>query len=127
MNMDTEQTFEEKRRFSRVNFDTEVHLVSAEGSWGCRLIDISLKGILVTTPAGWTAKIGDHFLVELLMDSEDAAIRMEVSAMHIGEHHTGFRCEHIDLDSISHLRRLIELNLGDLDTLHRELSELAHQ
>ena len=125
--MDNKETFEEKRRFSRINFDTDIHLVSAEGSWSCRLIDISLKGILVSVPAGWTAKPGDHFLVELLMDNEDAVIRMEVSAMHIGEDHAGFRCEHIDLDSISHLRRLVELNLGDSEILQRELSELVHQ
>ena len=46
--------------------------------------------------------------------------------MHIEDDHTGYRCEHIDLDSISHLRRLVELNLGDPDILDRELSELSH-
>jgi hypothetical protein len=38
----------------------------------------------------------------------------------------GLQTEHIDLDSISHLRRLIELNVGDADILNRELGELVH-
>jgi hypothetical protein len=115
-----------KRKFSRIPFDTKVHLVSAEGSWDCQLLDISLKGLLLTTPAKWQTKIGNHYLVELLTENEEATIRMEVSVMHIEDRQAGFRCEHIDLDSISHLRRLVELNLGDSDLLDRELSELTH-
>lgn len=121
-----DETRPDKRKFSRITFDTDIHLVSAEGSWDCRLLDISLKGMLVSTPKGWKAKIGDHFLAEMLQENQDASIRMEVSVMHIEGDHVGFRCEHIDLDSISHLRRLVELNLGDSDILKRELSELSH-
>ena len=124
--MENKNPSDDKRKFSRIPFETNVHLVSAEGSWDCQLIDISLKGLLATTPAGWKAKAGEHYLAEMLMENEDATIRMEVSVMHTEENHAGFRCEHIDLDSISHLRRLVELNLGDADILERELSELTH-
>lgn len=124
--MSSQAPTDDKRKFSRIPFDTNIHLVSAEGSWNCPLLDISLKGLLVTTPAGWKAKTGDHYLAEMLTENSDATIRMEVSVMHIEGNHTGFRCEHIDLDSISHLRRLVELNLGDSDILERELSELSH-
>lgn len=124
--MDTESSSDEKRRFSRVPFDTDVHLVSAQGSWHVRLIDVSLKGILTALPANWHTKIGDHYLVEMLTDNQEATIRMEVSVAHVEEDHVGFRCEHIDLDSVTHLRRLLELNLGDAEILYRELSELSH-
>ncbi|NOX77077.1 MAG: PilZ domain-containing protein [Gammaproteobacteria bacterium] len=117
----------DKRRFSRINFDADAHLVSAEGSWHGRLVDISLKGLLIDIPNNWTPKIQERFLVELLMENEEAAIRMEVSVAHVDDKHAGLRCEHIDLDSISHLRRLVELNLGDADILDRELAELSHQ
>ncbi|MGF1806791.1 PilZ domain-containing protein, partial [Aliivibrio sifiae] len=33
--------------------------------------------------------------------------------------------QHIDIDSISHLKRLIELNVGNSDMLLRQLSELT--
>jgi hypothetical protein len=60
----------------------------------------------------------------MLTENPDATVRMEVSLKHIEGQHAGFRCEHIDLDSISRLRRLVELNLGDSESLHRELTEL---
>ncbi len=121
--METEQS-NDKRHFSRIPFVTGIHLVNAEGSWNAQLIDVSLKGILATRPGGWHSKIGDRYLVEMLTEIPEAGIRMEVSVAHVEEQHAGFRCEHIDLDSVSHLRRLVELNLGDSDILNRELAEL---
>lgn len=123
--MNTNNSSVDKRRFSRIEFDAEVSLISDKGIWKCKLIDISLKGLLSTVPRIWEADIGDRYLIELFADNEDAVIRMEASITHIGEMQVGFRCEHIDLDSISNLRRLVELNLGDTETLNRELSELG--
>lgn len=123
--MDKQEPQDDKRRFSRVPFDAALHLASAEGSWHSKLIDISLKGMLASVPSNWKAKIGDHYLVELLMDDHDTAIRMEVSVMHQTPEHVGFRCEHIDMDSATHLRRLVELNLGNSTVLNRDLSELG--
>ncbi len=61
-----------------------------------------------------------------LKGSDETVIRMEVSVSHIENGHVGCRCKHIDLDSVSHLRRPVELNIGDTDILNRELSELSH-
>jgi hypothetical protein len=36
-------------------------------------------------------------------------------------------CISVDLDSVSHLRRLIELNIGDASAAERELSELISE
>ncbi len=119
------QEFNEKRHFSRIHFDADTYLISAEGSWRCHLIDLSLKGALIDAPRDWSGRPNDHFLLELALDGNDAVIRMEVSVSHIENDHVGFRCEHIDLDSISHLRRLVELNLGNAELLDRELSALS--
>ena len=116
----------DKRRFSRVPFASTIQMVNAKGSWDVQLIDVSLKGILAAVPADWRTKIGDHYLVEMLTENEEATIRMEVSVAHIEGQRVGFRCEHIDLDSITHLRRLVELNLGNDEMLHRELTDLFH-
>lgn len=121
--MNTEEATD-KRKFSRIPFVTNILLVNAQGTWNAQLVDISLKGLLATRPGGWRAKIGDRYLVEMLTDNPQATVRMEVSLKHVEGQQAGFRCEHIDLDSISHLRRLVELNLGDSESLHRELTEL---
>ncbi len=116
---------EEHRQFSRIPFDATVTVTSAEGSWDCALTDISLKGVLVEKPKDWTGQIEDTSMVELELSGSDASIRMDVVVAHIEDKHIGFRCEHIDLDSITHLRRLIELNIGDTDILNRELHALG--
>jgi len=46
---------------------------------------------------------------------------------HIEENHIGLKCHSIDIDSITHLKRLVELNLADETLLHRELETLIHQ
>jgi hypothetical protein len=51
---------------------------------------------------------------------------MEVRLTHDDHGHLGFVCEHIDLESIAHLRRLVELNLADHNELERELAALIH-
>jgi len=116
---------EEHRLFSRIPFEATVHITSVDGSWDCPLIDISLKGLLLSKPEGWSGAIDDPFLVELELSGSDASIRMDVTVAHVEDQHIGFRCEHIDLDSITHLRRLVELNVGDIDILNRELSALG--
>lgn len=122
--MSAEKSRPEQRHFSRVLFDSDVRLVGSTGSWDSTLIDLSLKGALVATPANWHGKIGDHLLLELSLD-EETIIRMEVSVTHMEAGHIGLRCDHIDIDSISHLRRLVELNVGDSEVLYRELGELS--
>lgn len=123
--MESKTGIKDKRRFTRVPFSVPVQLVSADGSWQCQLLDISLKGILTTLPKHWRGGIGGHYLVELPLENSGICIRMEVTVSHIEEDHAGFRCEHIDLESISHLRRLVELNIGDATILDRELNELT--
>lgn len=116
---------EQKRHFTRVPFDADVRLVSPSGDgWDSRLYDISLKGALIAEPEGWQGQRGDEFLLEILLAGENIKIDMNVSVAHIEDGRIGFFCEFIDIDSISHLHRLIQLNLGDESQLKREISEM---
>lgn len=117
----------DQRQFTRIPFESPVHIVSAEGAWNCNLVDISLNGVLVDEPQGWKAQVDDLFLLELDLHDSDIEIRMEVIVAHMEPGRVGFKCKHIDLDSITHLRRLVELNLGSTDILSRELSALGGQ
>jgi hypothetical protein len=57
----------------------------------------------------------------------DTLVQMEVLLTRTDHELLGFVCQHIDLDSISHLRRLVELNLGDVSLLERELAALGEE
>ncbi|MCQ4322614.1 PilZ domain-containing protein [Stutzerimonas stutzeri] len=118
------QTRGERRRFQRFAFDAETELVQGQRRWPVELHDLSLKGLLVHRPAGWDADPSLPFEVRIRL-ADDAEVRMEVETTHDEGELIGLVCRHIDVESISHLRRLVELNLGDEALLERELAALG--
>lgn len=117
-------TANERRRFQRIAFDAPTELVQGERRWSAVLHDLSLKGLMVETPAHWNADPEQPFEARIQLGDE-ARVRMEVLLTRTQDGYLGFVCRHIDLDSISHLRRLVELNLGDESLLERELAALG--
>jgi hypothetical protein len=113
----------DRRRFRRAAFRAEVRLVDAAGATPAGLIDISLKGALVDAPSQWRGRVGTAARLELRL-ADDREISMAMVVCHIEGARVGLRCIDIDLDSITHLRRLVELNTGDPALLDRELAAL---
>ena len=64
----------DKRHFTRITFESPVHLANSEGIWNSKLVDISLNGVLVEKPTGWNAKLGDKFLLKLELHESDIEI-----------------------------------------------------
>ena len=90
------------------------------------LIDISLKGILVTAPRGITAKPGTAMTVEIpLGDPGAESITLQGEAVTARDGQLSVRIREIEMDSMIHLRRMLELNLGDPDLIERELGDLG--
>lgn len=115
---------EQRRLFSRIHFAGGARLLSG-GQWNpCDVLDLSLKGACVKASPGMATRIGESVTLVLSLGEGKAAVRMEGEVAHIEDAHIGFICREIDLDSITHLRRLLELNLGDATLLDRELSTL---
>lgn len=116
---------DERRHFSRILFNAECTLHQNDLEWTTEVLDISLRGLLVHKP--------DHFLMDRNEPCE-ATIRLSGSNNHIimslyfsheDQSTLGFRCKHIDIDSMTHLKRLVELNLGSEAMLRRELQALT--
>lgn len=115
---------EDKRRFSRIPFDATVLLSKDGQEWRTGMLDISLNGLLVKAPPGWDAVTGQHFSAEILFSEAGPVIAAEVTVAHQQEGRVGLQVRNIDVDSVAHLRRLVELNLGDEALLNRELELL---
>ncbi|CRL50472.1 MULTISPECIES: PilZ domain-containing protein [unclassified Pseudomonas] len=113
----------DRRRFKRIAFDAQTELRQAEYIWQVKLIDLSLKGLLVEKPEPWLGNREHHFCVDVHLTPE-VAIKMDVLLTHDDHGQLGFVCKHISLESIQRLRRLIEFNLGDPQELERELGAL---
>lgn len=117
---------QERRQFSRIPFDAVAHIRTQQGDihLDCPVMDISLKGVLIERPDTLQLSLGDNVQLNLLLDNGEAVIQMSAIVAHIDDISIGLACEQIDLDSITHLKRLVELNLGDHGLLHRELTAL---
>jgi len=114
----------DRRRFWRAGFRANVQLTGDAAAIPAELIDISLNGALVEVHGLWLAHAGDACRLVLSL-GEDAAISMETVVAHVQGSRVGLGCVDIDVESITHLRRLVELNAGDPALLDRELAALV--
>jgi len=118
------ETSSDRRRFQRIAFDAQTELEQGARRWPVELHDVSLKGLLVHRPTNWDADPNQPFEARIRL-ADDAEVRMQVELSHSEGELIGLVCRHIDVVSISHLRRLVELNLGDEALLERELAALG--
>jgi len=118
------RSMSEQRKFSRVAFDAQCMISTGGVAREAHLIDIALKGVMVELPRESQPLKDTKVQVVVKLGADDALIRMETVVYWNEGDRLGLRCVSIDMDSISHLRRLIELNTGDAELIHRELSQL---
>lgn len=115
----------ERRQFARVAFAAGAELITTDARLHCQVLDISLKGVLLQLPPGPPPQAGMPCLVKLPLGGEGGtAIAMAGELAHVEGDHAGVLCRSIDLESITHLRRLIEVNLADTTASERELQAL---
>ena len=116
----------QRRHLTRIPFDADFRIGESgqPASYSGHIIDLSLKGALIARPAALPIKLGDSLALELLLGAGDLHIQMQVRVAHLHEHAIGVVCEHLDLESMTHLCRFLELNLGSHALLERELGEM---
>ncbi|GIU13223.1 MULTISPECIES: PilZ domain-containing protein [unclassified Shewanella] len=118
---------DERRLFSRLTFATDAKLISHDSPHQTcsttKLLDISLNGALVLLPPDFHFT-GTDLTLEFSLQEPEIKVVMQTKLVHSENQQLGLACQHIDVESISHLRRLLELNLGDASLLDRELERL---
>ncbi len=114
-----------RRQFTRILFSIKAELNIEDNTYPVSIHDISLNGALVT------AVKSDHPLKEKLgtltffLSDNESEVTMHITVVHEQDDETGLQCNAIDIDSVTLLRRLIELNLGDNQQLDKELNQLS--
>jgi len=131
---------DERRRFSRITFHRPALLEVGGVETTCEILDLSLKGANVEVPSSFAGRAGDPCALVIHLAPQGAPndeggfaaspaagpfIRMEGTLVHREPGRAGVRCDGIDLEGIAHLRRFVELNLGDDALLHREMGALV--
>ena len=124
--MNAEQP-EDRRQFSRIAFHTPARLDCTGSRIDVVVLDISLKGALIRLPAETALNEGAVCVLRIHLDDAESGdlISMDIRVAHVEGSKAGLLCQTIDIDSVTHLRRLVELNLGDPILLDREFSALV--
>lgn len=114
----------QRRRNYRLRFPRNCTLVYDNQRFETRLLDVSLRGALVEAPLLLKPEPGHAYRLEIPLEDSAGKIIMEVAPAHYDEKHMGLTCFSIDVESMTHLRRMLELNLGDPGLIEQELRGL---
>ena len=121
-------SFKGLRKYARIPFAAQATLQIRGSSLQVHLLDIALKGALVQTQIPTDAlqplALHEKCRLELPLADDGAGVAMSGSIVHLDNQHVGIACDGMDLTSLTRLRRLIELNTGDVELMDRELSHL---
>jgi hypothetical protein len=113
------------RRFSRIAFHRPAVLELPGLRAECEVLDVSLRGALVEVGPGLELQAGQPCALSIRLDAGDAVINMEGALAHVNGQRVGVKAGALELEAVDHLRRLVEVNLGDEALLHRELAALV--
>lgn len=116
---------ENRRHFTRVLFSIKAQLTIDSITYPVSIHDISLNGVLITAVKAEKSLKDMHGTLRFSLSDDESEVTMDITVVHEHDDETGLHCSAIDIDSVTHLRRLIELNLGDSEQLNKELSELS--
>ena len=111
-----------KRRFRRVPFATLVTLKSGQEVWTADLLDVALRGAMVGTATALPFDVGAKCTLCISLPGTPISLEFQANLVHSEENHYGFKFISEDLETLTHLRKLIELNTGDAEATRTELS-----
>tara|TARA_R110001583_G_scaffold767_3_gene7110 strand:- start:2133 stop:2522 length:390 start_codon:yes stop_codon:yes gene_type:complete len=118
----------ERRQFSRIHFQSACSLnfskIVAESNLTASLLDISLDGALLTISHETSTLIGEQVEMQLTLDGSDVTLLLNGIVCHQQQALLGIQFTKIDIETMAHLKRLIELNSGDSENMHREFAQL---
>lgn len=110
----------EQRNYRRIPFQTEAELNIAETPHQCELIDLALQGALFKTEQDLPLEIGNRCQMTIALPASDLTMKFTGELMHHRGQFYGFIFVSEDVVTMGHLRRLLELNIGNGDEVDRE-------
>ncbi|AGH81366.1 type IV pilus assembly PilZ [Psychromonas sp. CNPT3] len=120
----------ERRKFSRISFSGHCYLSekvdTQETQWNSELLDISLNGALIKRPDQWQDHDNKALQFNLKFENSDVELRIKSVVCHQEKTCLGIKFIALSLESISHIKRLVQLNLADESLLNREISQLIN-
>lgn len=111
-----------QRRFRRIPFGAQVTVACGHNTRVCELIDLAMKGALLASDSELPFLLGDRCSLCINLPGGPISLNFEAELVHHEGGHYGYRFISEDLATLTHLRKLIELNTGDAETTRNELT-----
>lgn len=113
-----ESVVNNRRHFSRIDFNHQLTLKSTDGTrYEGAFNDISLKGMLFWSET--LPKKGEEVSGIMPLGETELRIHGKVVSASLGRG-AAIQFSNLDVESFSHLRRLMALNMGDSETIDKE-------
>ena len=122
---------DERRYFQRISFQAVSRVTVRGKAVQGTLMDISMKGALVGLSEDSMPELGDKVTLDMHLTSSEVTLHFKAEVVHIAKGEAGLFFTQVDVDTLTHLRRLLELNTGDEGRVAEELQrgnrQKAHQ
>lgn len=114
----------DKRIFSRIRFEEKCTLEKGSDVTEGRLLNVSLKGALIEFPDQVEYRPGEECRLTFDLGNPDFSLKFTSKIIHCRETITGVKFVEADLNSMIHLRNLLEARTADPMLIRRELDFL---
>ncbi|KII77419.1 PilZ domain-containing protein [Vibrio renipiscarius] len=115
----------ERRRFSRIVYQALAVVTQDNIQVNANLNDLSLHGLLLDCSNHTSLDPLNPISVQFQLLDSDITIQLTGKIVETVQSQVRITIEQIDIDSISHIKRMVELNVGDDELLHREIEHLT--
>ncbi len=117
----------EQRHFQRIGFRTEASITTREASFSCSLVDLALQGALFKSQAAIPLEVGQKADLNISLPDSDINLNFTAELIHKRGDFCGFLFLTEDVETLVHLRRLLELNIGDAEVTDKEFAHWLHR
>ncbi len=117
----------ENRRFSRIGFKINCNFKTKTSDYSCRVINLSLKGLLAEIDEDFNPDDLKAGIIEISLINSDIKISFESRLAHLDGKLAGFIFVRTDVESITHLRSILEANTGNPNKIESELQFLIEK
>ena len=112
---------DDKRYFSRINFTAQSQIEVNDKVYSGELLDLSLRGALLNFKENIPLNMNDSCTLIIHLHSSAIKLIFDAVLVHIHKNHLGFKFISEDVGTMTHLRNLLSLNVGDYDKITDEL------
>ncbi|WP_061034994.1 MULTISPECIES: PilZ domain-containing protein [Vibrio] len=115
----------ERRRFSRIIYQVSALVEQSDLALQATIQDLSLHGLLLRAENANSLESSLPVEVAFSFVQSEQVMQLTADIIAVASNEIRLKIINIDIDSISQLKRFIELNVGNNELLNRELEYLS--